>query len=128
MFNRRDFIRALAVIPVAALVPFAAADPVTSHASFGGRISSVRVWPYVLSTDEMREILAPNVYLEHGGNVPPCRHEEPVDRVRDLLLDDPQSTVRWVYAEQELWVCHGRDGCMWAPLFDDDCRQRREDR
>ncbi len=67
-------------------------------------------------------------YLEHGGNVPPCRHEEPVDRVRDLSLDAPQSTVRWVHAEQELWVCHGREGCMWAPLFHDDCRQRREDR
>lgn len=67
-------------------------------------------------------------YLEHGGNVPPCRHEEPVDRVYDLSLDDPQSTVRWVHGEQELWVCHGHDGCMWAPLLHDDCRQRREER
>ncbi len=84
MFKRREFIRALAVILVAALVPFAAA-----------------------------------------GSLPPCQIGPPVDRVYDLPLDDSQSTVRWVHAESELWICHGADGCLWMPLQDSECKRRR---
>ena len=55
-----------------------------------------------------------------------CRFEAPVNKVRDLSLDDAQSTVRWVHEEQELWMCHGTDGCLWMPLWPDECQERRE--
>ena len=133
MIKRRDFIRVLAAIPAAVLVPFTVANP-TAMPTLDDLCPPMPFIgsPYIefapLITEEESAFDSAELYLEHGGNVPPCRHEEPVDRVRDLSLDDPQSTVRWVHAEQELWVCHGRDGCMWAPLLHDDCRQRREER
>ncbi len=55
-----------------------------------------------------------------------CRHLEPVEKVRDLSIDDPQSTVRWVHEEEELWMCHGSDGCLWMPLLHGECQERRE--
>ncbi len=127
MFKRREFIRALAMIPAAALVPFAAAkSAVAPIFHTGGVVNRAAVVPFL---GEMPFIeFAPPIALEDAvtfSAVAACRIKPPVDRVYELPLDDEQSTVRWVHAESELWICHGADGCLWMPLQDSECKRRR---
>lgn len=138
MINRREFIRALAVIPAAALVPFAAAEPVFHT---GGVVNRATVVPFLgempctamslVDGTKMRpwavDVVAPTAAKDAVafGAVAACQVKPPVDRVHNLPLDDPQSTVRWVHAERELWLCHGADGCLWMPLLDGECKRRR---
>lgn len=136
MFNRREFIRALAIIPAATLVPFAAAkSAVAPIFAPGGIVNRSAVVPFLgempyvamslVDGTKMKPWTVDTVAQEVEPREYVCRVKPPVDRVHELPLDDPRSTVRWVHAESELWICHGADGCLWMPLQDSECKRRR---